>query len=86
MIHDHENAKHHNCLALNCPACLRRRTEDDPGCKDFKCWTKREVYCKDCSCWFYGQDSLNDHLIKKPQAESAMMTKARKELIHQTGQ
>ena len=84
--YDHENAKHHNCLAQNCPACLWRRTEDDPGCKDFKSWTNREVYWKDCYCWFYGQDCLNDHLIKKPQAESAMMTKARKELIHQTSQ
>lgn len=44
------------------------------------------MYCKDCNCWFYGHDCLNDHFIKKPQAESAMMTEARKELIHQTGQ
>lgn len=52
--YNNEDARRHNCLPQNCPACLRRQIKEDPGCRDFKSWTKLEVYCKECNCWFYG--------------------------------
>ena len=71
--YNNEDVRHHDCLAQNCPACLRRRIKEDHGCGDFESWTKPEVYCKECNCWFYGKECFEDHLRKKPQKESAMM-------------
>ena len=75
---NNEDGRHHNCLAQNCPACLRRQIKEDPGYGDFKSWTKPGVYCKECNCWFYGKECFKDHLKKKPQKESAMIKHARK--------
>ena len=76
--YNNEDYRHHNCLAQNCPACLRRQIKEDPGYGDFKSWTKPGVYCKECNCWFYGKECFKDHLKKKPQKESAMIKHARK--------
>ena len=70
--YDHEDAKHHNCLRVNCPSCRRRRNKKSEGCPDYTGWSRPTISCKVCKRQFYGEDCYKAHLVPTKQEETKM--------------
>lgn len=74
--YDSEDARHHNCMSQNCPACGRTRKGTEPGCPNYAAWLTPEVECERCHIKFYRSDCFRAHRQKgkKKRGEKSLRT------------